>query len=428
MIGVAVLATFCLLMLLRVPVSLSMLMASLITIAAFIDVPLMVIPQFVVHGMSKFVILAVPMFILAAEIMNAGGLTDRIFRFALACVGWMKGGLAQVNVVGSVIFAGISGTAMADAAGLGRVEIKAMRDAGYDPGFACAVTLASCIVGPLIPPSVATIIYAIIAEVSVGKMLLAGLVPGLLLAAVLMVFVYILARSGRYACPTMPLPTSRELARTLWEGIPALIAPLMILWGIVSGILTVTETGIAAIIYSLLVSIFVYREMTFHKAAKVIVRATLSSAMIMFLIGTATVMTWVVTRAQLGHFAAQWLATLSESVVVQLLLINIFLLIVGALIESLPAMLVMVPILLPVVQGLGVDPIHFGVIIVFNLLIGIITPPMGVGLFVVSNFTGVSVGRITLACLPFLVPLLLTLLVITFVPALSLFLPELFLG
>ena len=428
MIGVAILATFCLLMLLRVPVSLSMLMASLITIAAFIDVPLMVIPQFVVHGMSKFVILAVPMFILAAEIMNAGGLTDRIFRFALACVGWMKGGLAQVNVVGSVIFAGISGTAMADAAGLGRVEIKAMRDAGYDPGFACAVTLASCIVGPLIPPSVATIIYAIIAEVSVGKMLLAGLVPGLLLAAVLMVFVYILARSGRYACPTMPPPTSRELARTLWEGIPALIAPLMILWGIVSGILTVTETGIAAIIYSLLVSIFVYREMTFDKAAKVIVRATLSSAMIMFLIGTATVMTWVVTRAQTGHFAAQWLATLSESVVVQLLLINIFLLIVGALIESLPAMLVMVPILLPVVQGLGVDPIHFGVIIVFNLLIGIITPPMGVGLFVVSNFTGVSIGRLTLACLPFLVPLLLTLLVITFVPALSLFLPELLLG
>jgi tripartite ATP-independent transporter DctM subunit len=315
-----------------------MVVASLAALLAVGTIPLLVIPQIMIHGLSKFELLAVPFFILAAEIMNAGGLTDRIFRFALALVGWMPGGLAQVNVVGSVVFAGISGTAMADAAGLGRVEIKAMRDAGYDGGFACAVTLASCIIGPLVPPSVVMIIYAITAEVSVGAMLLAGVGPGLVLAALLMIFVFILARSGTYACPVVPLASGRELWRCLLEGAPALIAPLIIMAGIVGGVFTATEAGIAACLYSLLISVFVYRELTLRRLAQVIVRATLSSSMIMFLIACASVMAWLVTREQVAAEAASWVADVSRERWVQLLVIDAFLLVVGCLIEGLPAL------------------------------------------------------------------------------------------
>ena len=424
MVGVIVLILFTVLLLLRVPVSLSMLMASLVVLVAMGDVPLLVIPQYVIHGLSKFELLAVPFFILAAEIMNAGGLTRRIYAFALACVGWMTGGLAQVNVVASIVFAGISGTAMADAAGLGRVEIKAMRDAGYDPAFSCAVTLTSCMIGPLIPPSVVMIVYAITAEVSVGAMLLAGIGPGLFLALVLMTFIYGLVKSGRYHCPTVPRPSRRELARVFWQGLPALITPVIIVVGIISGLFTVTEAGIAACLYSFAVAVLVYREITVASFTRVVVRATLSSSMIMFLISTATVMAWLITREQVAAQAAAWFAGLSGEVWIQLLALNVFLIFVGCMIEGLPALLIMVPVLLPVVQGMGVDPVHFGVILVFNLLIGIITPPMGVGLFVVSNFTGVSIQSMVRACVPFLVPLLLTLGVITYVPELTLALPR----
>ena len=424
MVGVIVLILFTVLLLLRVPVSLSMLMSSLIVLVAMGDVPLLVIPQYVIHGLSKFELLAVPFFILAAEIMNAGGLTRRIYAFALACVGWMTGGLAQVNVVASIVFAGISGTAMADAAGLGRVEIKAMRDAGYDPAFSCAVTLTSCMIGPLIPPSVVMIVYAITAEVSVGAMLLAGIGPGLFLALVLMTFIYGLVKSGRYHCPTAPRPSRRELARVFWQGLPALITPVIIVVGIISGVFTVTEAGIAACLYSFAVAVLVYHELTVASFTRVVVRATLSSSMIMFLISTATVMAWLITREQVAAQAAAWFAGLSGEVWIQLLALNVFLIFVGCMIEGLPALLIMVPVLLPVVQGMGVDPVHFGVILVFNLLIGIITPPMGVGLFVVSNFTGVSIQSMVRACVPFLVPLLLTLGVITYVPELTLALPR----
>jgi tripartite ATP-independent transporter DctM subunit len=428
MIGVVALVLFCLLLLLRVPVSVSMLMASLIALLAVGRIPLLVLPQMIGHGLGKFELLAVPFFILAAEIMNAGGLTFRIFRFAKALVGWMPGGLAQVNVVASVVFAGLSGTAMADAAGLGRIEIKAMRDADYDAGFACAVTLASCIVGPLVPPSVVMIIYAITAEVSVGAMLLAGVGPGLMLAGLLMGFVYVAAKTGMYHCPIVPASGRDEVIRFLVEGAPALVAPILIVAGIVGGIFTATEAGVAACIYSLAVSLTVYRELTWRRFAQVLVRATLSSAMIMFLIGCASVLAWIVTRERVAAEAAAWIARFSTERWSQLLVINVFLLMVGCLIEGLPALLIMIPVMLPVALQIGVDPVHFGVILVFNILVGIITPPMGVGLFVVASYTGVPFERITRACIPFFIPLLLALMVITFVPELSLWLPRVLLG
>jgi tripartite ATP-independent transporter DctM subunit len=352
-------------------------------------------------------------------------MTMRIFRFALACVGWMRGGLAQVNVVASVVFAGLSGTAMGDAAGLGRIEIKAMREAGYDAGFAAAVTLASCLVGPLIPPSVVLIIYAITAEVSVAAMLLAGLLPGLILALALMVFVYVTARSGRYECPVSPFPGAGGLLSAFVQGLPALFAPVLIVGGIVAGFLTVTEAGIAACFYSFLVSVFIYRELDLKGFLEALRRATLSTAMVMFLIGTATVMSWILTREQVGSEAAVWLLSFSDNPYVQLFLINVFLLLFGALIEGLPALLVLIPVLVPMAQEMGLDPVHFGIILIFNLLIGAVTPPMGVGLFVVSNITGLGVEKILRAVWPFFIPLLVVLALITYIPAISLAIPSL---
>jgi tripartite ATP-independent transporter DctM subunit len=427
-VGLFVLVGFIALIILRVPVAITMLTASVVTIALFTPIPLVVVPQYIIIGMSKFEILAVPFFILAAEIMNTGGMTARIFRFALACVGWMRGGLAQVNIVASVVFAGLSGTAMGDAAGLGRIEIRAMQQAGYDTGFAAAVTLASCLVGPLIPPSVVLIVYAITAEVSVASLLLAGVLPGLTLAAVLMAFVFWIARSGRYECPVVPFAGVKSLGLAFLEGLPALLAPALIVGGITAGLLTVTEAGVAACFYSVAVSALVYRELSWRGFLEAIRRATLSTSMIMFLIGTATVMSWIITREQIGGQAAAWLLGFSDNVYVQLFLLNVFLLVVGALIEGLPALLVLIPVLTPVAAHIGVDPIHFGVILIFNLLIGAVTPPMGVGLFVMSNITGLEVEKVLKAMWPFFVPLLIALALITYVPAISLFIPSLFEG
>jgi tripartite ATP-independent transporter DctM subunit len=427
MLGIVVLVLFSVLLALRMPVSMSMLIASVVVILAM-DVPLLVVPQYLVHGLSNFEILAIPFFILAAEIMNTGGMTNRIFKFGQAAVGWMPGGLAQVNVVGSVVFAGISGTAIADAAGLGRVEIKAMTDAGYDKGFAAAITIASCLIGPLIPPSVIAIVYAIAAEVSVGKMLLAGLGPGLILAAVLMVFCYFIAKSGRYTCPVVPFPSKREFGIALWEGLPALLAPIIIIALIISGLLTVTEAGVFATFYSLAVSLLIYRELTARGFIQAIIRAILSSGMVMFLIATAALMSWIVTREQVGLKIAGWFLELSDQPWLQLLWLNILLLVIGTVLEGVPALLILVPVLLPAAMQMGLDPVHFGMILIFNLLIATVSPPMGVVLFVVASYTGLTIGQIVRACLPFFIPLIGTLVLITYVPAVTLWLPNLLLN
>lgn len=422
-----VLGLFALFFLLRIPVAVSMLMVSLVFLVAVVDVPLVVIPQYMVAACNKFEFLAIPFFILAAELMNSTGMTDRIFRFASMLTSWMHGGLAQVNIVASVIFAGISGTAVADAAGLGRVEIAAMKKAGYDLKFSAGVTIASCIIGPLIPPSVVGVIYAITAEVSVGRMLLAGAGPGLLLAATLMLMVSWMARTGRVYCPEVPRPTRAEFWHALLDGLPAVLTPFIILLGIIGGVITPTEAGVAACVYALLISGLYYRNLTFAHVKEAFVRSTLATAMIMMIIAAASVMSFIITREQAAVDLLQWMSGLTEQLWLQLLLINGFLLVVGCLIEGIPAMLILIPVMLPVVTKLGLDPIHFGCILIFNLLIGIITPPMGVGLFILSNITGLTVEDVFKGCVPFILPLLVCLLLITYVPQVSLFLPNLLL-
>lgn len=427
MITFTVLGLFALAFLLRVPVAVSMILVSLIVLVAVVDVPLVVIPQYMIAAMTKFEFLAIPFFILAAELMNVSGMTERIFRLASVCTSWMRGGLAQVNVAGSVIFAGISGTAVADAAGLGRVEIEAMRRAGYDLKFSAGITIATCIIGPLIPPSVVGVLYAITAEVSVGRMLLAGAGPGLVLAATLMVFIWWMAKTGRFVCPPVPRPTRAEFWHAVADGVPAALTPLIILFGIIGGVITPTEAGVAACVYALLIAGFYYRALTWRHLADAFSRAVLSTAMIMMIIAAATVMSFIITREQAAPQLFAWLTGLTDWLWLQLLLVNVFLLIVGCLIEGVPAMLILIPVMLPVMTQLGVDPIQFGCILILNLLIGIITPPMGVGLFILSNITGLTVEEVFKGCVPFLVPLFVTLLLITYVPAVSLFIPNLLL-
>jgi tripartite ATP-independent transporter DctM subunit len=422
-----VLGIFALLFLLRVPVAVSMLMASLIVLVAVVDVPLVVVPQFMIAACSKFEFLAIPFFILAAELMNSTGMTERIFRFATVLTGWMRGGLAQVNIAGSVIFAGISGTAVADAAGLGRVEIEAMKKAGYDLKFAAGLTIATCIIGPLIPPSVVAVIYAITAEVSVGRMLLAGAGPGLLLAAVLMLTVDWMARTGRFHCPPVPRPTRAQFWHAILDGLPAVLTPLIILFGIVGGVITTTEAGVAACVYALLVAAFYYRSLSLAHLKDALVRSTLATAMIMLIIAAASVMSFIVTREQSALELLRWMSALTDELWVQLLLINVFLLVVGCLVEGIPAMLILIPVMLPLATKLGLDPLHFGIILIFNLLVGIITPPMGVGLFIMSNITGLKVEEVFKGCVPFILPLLACLLFITYVPQVTMFLPNLLL-
>jgi tripartite ATP-independent transporter DctM subunit len=427
MITFIVLGLFALFFLLRVPVAVSMLMVSMIVLVAIVDVPLVVVPQYLVAACAKFEFLAIPFFILAAEIMNSTGMTERLFRFAAVLTSWMRGGLAQVNVVASVIFAGISGTAVADAAGLGRVEVEAMRKAGYDLQMAAGITIATCIIGPLIPPSVVAVIYAITAEVSIGRMLLAGAGPGLLLAATLMATVWWLARFRPASFPEAPQPTREEFWAAIRGGLPAALTPFVILFGIVGGVITPTEAGVAACVYALLVSGLYYRELTWRSLKSALVRSTLATGMIMFVIASASVMSFIITREQSAVELMNAMSGLTDNVWLQLLLINVFLLLVGCLIEGIPAMLILIPVMLPVVTKMGVDPIQFGIILILNLLIGIITPPMGVGLFILSGITGLSVESVFRGCLPFLVPLIVTLLLVTYVPAVTLFIPDLLL-
>ncbi len=422
---VALVLTFFATLALGVPIGMAMLVTSLVVLLFLMDLPLVLVPQVMINSLTSFELLAIPLFIFAAEIMNVGGLTNRIIAAALVIAGRIPGGLAQVNIVAAVIFSGISGSALADAAGLGRMQIASMQRAGYDLRFACAVVASSCIIAPLIPPSIIGVIYAIQAHVSVGRMLLAGAVPGLLVALSLMIYVWFLVKTGRVHAPPVATPGLEESLRTIWNALPAVLAPVIILAGLVGGIFTVTETGVAACVYSLFVSIVVYREISWKEFFRIAQRSVLSTGLVMLMIATGTVLSYLITIDQGLIAAAHWFQSLGLAPAMKLLALNVFLLLVGAVIEGIPAMLILIPILVPVAVSIGVDPIQFGVIMNLNLLLGLIHPPMGLALFVVSNISGLSTEAVALAVLPFLIPLLIALLAVTYIPGLSLWLPNL---
>jgi tripartite ATP-independent transporter DctM subunit len=388
--------------------------------------PMITAPQRLMAGVDSFQLLAVPFFILAGNLMNTSGVTDRIYDFANALVGHVRGGLAQVNVVGSVIFSGMSGSAVADAGGLGALEIKAMTKEGYAPEFAGAVTAASCVVGPIIPPSIPLVLYAVIANVSIGRLFLGGILPGIVIALALMAYIWWAA--GRKGFPRGRRFSWSERGRALLRAVLPLLTPVIIMGGIFGGVVTATEAAAVAALYALLLGTLVYRELGLRDLLRVFRESMNTTAVVGFIVAAATLFNWVLTRERVPQQVAELLLGVTDSPILILLLINLLLLFLGMFMEALAIMVLTVPVLLPVIQALGIDPVHFGIVLTLNLMIGLLTPPMGIGLFVVAKVGNIPFDRLAVAVAPFYVPLLTALVLITIFPQITLFLPDLLMG
>lgn len=422
-VGVILIVSFLVLIVIGVPISMGMGLASTLGLIAG-NYELSVLPMLLQKGANNYSLIAIPYFVLAANLMNTGGITNRLFDFAEALVGWTHGGLAQVNVVSSMIFAGISGTANADAAGLGLVEIRAMEKKGYDTGWSVAITLASSVLGPIIPPSVGFIVYAMLAEVSVADMFVAGVVPGIVIAIILMITNYIIARSGKVACPAPDKFEIKHVARSFKSGFFALMAPIILLAGIMSGIVTATETGVIAVIYSLIVGL-IYRELTWKGIFEALKGTIISTSVILLMVGFGYCIGWVLTIEQVPQLLTTSMLGLTQNKIIMLLIINLFLLVLGMFLDNNTIRIITIPLLLPIVDALGIDRIQFGVLHTFNLLIGMCTPPVGVGLMIMCTISGLKFSRVVRAFTPFFIPLFIALLLITYCPPITMWLPHL---
>jgi len=420
---ILLLGSFVVLMAIGFPVALALGGSSMLFV--FIDerIPLLAVLHRTVDGVNSFPLMCVPFFILAGLLMNTAGITERIYSFAVALVGWMKGGLGQVNVVGSVIFAGMSGTAVADAAGLGTIEIKAMKDHGYDPEFAVGVTAASSILGPILPPSLPMVLYGLTANASIGQLFVAGIFPGLILAAMLMCLVAYFAHvRGYHRDSVFHLG---ELGRQTVRAFLPLMTPVILIGGMRIGIFTPTEAAIVACVYALFLGFFVYRSLTFKALAKVSIETVEITAVVLLIVAGSEIFGWLITTTKIADQIADMVLAITERPWLILLLVNVFLLFVGLAMEPVPCILILTPIMLPLMEKIGVDPIHFGVIMVLNLMIGLLTPPVGIIVFILGRIAGISFERATRAVLPFMVPLLITLGLVTYWPEMVMYLPKL---
>ena len=383
---------------------------------------LITIPQRMVAGIDTFVFLAVPFFILAGNLMNTGGVTKRIFRFANSVVGFIPGGLGHANVVASIIFAGMSGAAIADAGGLGTIEIEAMKKQGYDPEFSAAVTAASSTTGPIFPPSIPMILFGAMAGVSVGKLFLAGAVPGILMAMALMIMIYIYSKVRKY--PVSSKLDFQEIAGSFRKAILPLFTPVIILGGILLGVFTPTEAAIVASAYSFVLGFLVYREIRLADMPKILLKTALTTTVVLFIISTSSIYGWLLCNEQVPQTVAKTLFTITENPQLILLILVGFLIVIGCFIETAAALIILVPVLTPLVTNLGIDPVHFGLVMVFALMVGLCTPPVGIVLYTISDIANIKFERVVSATLPFLIPLFIVLLLVTFFPQFSLFLPN----
>jgi tripartite ATP-independent transporter DctM subunit len=406
---------------LGVPVAVALAGASIIFSLVDGTIPLLAIVHRMVGGVDSFPLLCVPFFIFAGMLMNTSGITERIYDFAVAAVGWMRGGLAQVNVVGSVVFAGMSGTAVGDAAGLGTIEVRAMRAHGYDAKFAVGITAASSMLGPLLPPSLPLVIYGVSANASIGQLFAAGIVPGLLVAASLMAMVYYYARVRGYGADAKF--RLYELGRSLFRGILPLLTPVLIIGGMRAGAFTPTEGAICAVAYALFLGVIVYRTLGLRSIIKVSFETVEITAAILIIVAGSEIFGWLLTTTKVSEQVVGWVLAITEQKWLILLIANVFLLLVGLAIEPLPAILILTPIMLPIMETIGVDPVHFGLIMVLNLCIGLLTPPVGIVLFILARVGGISFEDAAKGVLPFMVPLIGVLLLCTYVPELVMWLP-----
>ncbi len=462
----ALLITFLVLMVIGVPVALAMAGASLLYVMLSGTVPDYVVIHRMVNGIDSFPLLAVPFFIMAGNLMNSAGITNRIYNFALALVGWMKGGLGHVNIVGSVIFAGMSGTAIADAAGLGTIEIKAMKDHGYSTEFAVGVTAASATLGPIIPPSLPFVIYAMFANVSVGQLFLAGIIPGVVMAILMMVTVAYYAHKNNWGrdvafkwskigkalielvivivfpaaiwaateLGTDPAPTFFAAMALLlladrsfrFNAVLPIMTPVLLIGGMTSGIFTATEGAIAACVWAMFLGLVWYRTLDWKMLVKVSMDTVETTATVLLIVAAASIFGWLLTVTKVTDAVAAMVLAYTHNPAMFLLLANLLMLFVGCFLEPTAAITILVPILLPICHQLGIDPVHFGLVMVLNLMIGLLHPPMGMVLFVLARVAKLSLERTTMAILPWLVPLLGSLILITYVPEIALWLPRKF--
>lgn len=418
------LIAFVILLVIGVPISISI-GASAVLGCLSLGYPLVVIGQKMVSGVDSFLLIAVPLFILAGNLMNAGKITEKIFDACKELVGWIPGGLGHANVVASVIFAGMSGSAVADAGGLGAIEMEAMTKNGYDEEFSGAVTAASSVIGPIFPPSIPLIIYGSVASVSVDKLFMGGVMPGLLMGVLLMVLILWYAIRRKYERHAFCL---KNFLKKAFYGIPAFLTPLIILSGFTLGWFTPTEASSIAVIYSLVISLLVYRTMDWESFKKCLKDSAISSANTLFIIGTSTLFTYVMAKEGISRELAGIILGISSNPAIILLVINVLLLVLGMVMEPGAILTLMLPVLLPIANGLGLDLVHFGVMIVLNLMIGQVTPPFGVCLFVISDVNKVKLEKLYKAILPFLLPLVGTLLLVTYIPQIVTFLPTVLLG
>ena len=412
-------------LLIGVPIAVSLGVSALVAIYFGSTLPLSVITQKAFTSLDSFPLLAIPFFMLAGILMGKGGVSKRLLDLAAAMVGWMVGGLSMVTIVACMFFAAISGSGPATVAAIGGFMIPAMIARKYDGGFASAVAASAGSIGVIIPPSIPFVLYGVIGGVSVGSMFLAGILPGLLIATGLMLTAYIISRKRGYK-PDPPVKFEfKDVLRTFWDAKWALLIPVIILGGIYGGVFSPTEAAVVAVVYAIVIGKFVYKELSWEGLFESFREAIVINATTMIIIGLSVSFAYFMTIEQIPGEISEFLISLSTNPFVILLAINVLLLFVGMFIDTISALVVLTPILLPIVVAVGVDPVHFGVILIANLAIGFVTPPLGVNLFVASSVGGVRFEKIALAVMPFLLSMIVCLLVITFVPALSLWLPNL---
>jgi len=417
---------FILIFLIRIPIAPGMLMASIFYFALAPGPATnisMAATQFLTNMNSKFILIAVPLFVFMAEVMNSGKVTDMIFRFANVIVGRKRGALGHVNVVASIIFSGMTGSALADASGLGMMEIKAMNDHGYERGFSSAITAASATIGPIFPPSIPMIFYSMLSGASIGALFMGGMVPGILVGLALMGYIAVIARIRDY--PRGEKLILRDTLAVTFKALPALFSIVVLLGGIYTGIVTPTEAGALAALYAIIISVFVYKAMGPRDLVKVIMNTVKTTGTLSLLVGTAYAFSYIVAIEHIPNAVAGWLLTVTDNKYVLLLLINIVFIILGMFIDTMAITLVFIPIVLPLVNTLGINLVHFGVMITLNMMIGLSTPPFGMLLFVVSGISKTPLREVIKEIFPMLIVLFGVLFMVTYIPQLVTFLPTL---
>ncbi len=409
-------------LLLGIPIAFVLGLTSFVALLYTGNIPFLLMPKEMFSGTDSFPLLAVPFFILAGNLMNAGGITRRLIHFCNILLGYVRGGLALVNVVASMFFAGITGAAVADTSALGSILIPAMTERRYDKDFSAAVTAASSTVGPIIPPSIPMVILGTVGELSIGALFLAGVIPGMMVGLALLGIAYWISHKRNY--PKEPIKSLQEFFYGLKDALLALLMPAIILGGILGGIFTPTEAAAVAVAYAFIISFLVYREIRLRDLPRILIDSIVTTSIIMFVIANSAIFGWILANHQVPQIVAKTFLSITTNKWVLLFLINLFLLFIGTFMETTASLIILTPILLPLAVKVGIDPIHFGLVMVLNLVIGLITPPLGVCLFIACSIAKITLEQIVKAILPFLLAAIGVLFIVTYIPPLSLWIPR----